>query len=68
MINQTAVDNFLSTMDMNSPSGYHRMNAVEDFIRYGWNRETLAAINKGIFDAYRRHQSCTRSNTTSEKQ
>jgi hypothetical protein len=54
-INQTAVDNFLGSLDMSIPMEAHIQNALSDALSYGWNVATLDAIIVGIGEKYRPH-------------
>ena len=67
MINQTAVDNFLFSMDMNMKMMDHVRNAHDDMVVYGWNVKTYSAIVEGIKQKYREKSICTYSNGRSRK-
>ena len=51
-INQYAVANFLSTMDLDLEKGANIINARIDAMSYGWSGSTLKAVLDGIEKAY----------------
>lgn len=51
-IRQDAVDNFLSSLDVNLPIKAHYYNAVRDACIYEWDKYTLVKILKGVEAAY----------------
>ena len=51
-VKRIAVENFLGTIDTESPIAAHRMNLNMDAGLYKWNSATVGAIQKGINVAY----------------
>ncbi len=51
-VNQTAVDNFLGSLDTTLSEDEHIANAVRDAKSYGWNLATLNAIVAGVGKRY----------------
>lgn len=48
-----AVENFLSSLDLQMSKTSHIYNAISDSLSYGWDKETLQEILRGIEKAYR---------------
>ena len=57
MRNEKAINNFLSTLDLSLPIGYHFKNAMRDAIVYKWNSATVVAIMKEVEDRYEKIKS-----------
>ncbi len=51
-INEKAVTNFLSSIDLKMTIQEHAQNAIHDAFSYGWNAETLMEIFKKLDKAY----------------
>ena len=51
-VKRIAVENFLGTIDTESPISAHRMNLSMDAQLYKWNAATEGAIQTGISVAY----------------
>jgi len=51
-MNQSAVENFLSSLDLTIPMELHFRNALRDAQSYKWNSATLIKIMEGIEEAY----------------
>jgi len=49
---QTAISNFLSTLDKEAPKRDHIKNAMRDAMLYKWKTETLIALLLGIEKIY----------------
>jgi hypothetical protein len=47
-----AVENFLGSLDLHLNKTFHIYNAISDSISYGWDKETLQHILRGIDKAY----------------
>ena len=53
---QTAIDNFLGSLDMNMPMIDHFRNCMRDALIYKWNSAVVILIMAGIENAYRKHK------------
>ena len=51
---QTAVENFLGSLDMEIPMIDHFRNAMRDAMLYKWSSAIVIAIMAGIEDAYKK--------------
>ncbi len=52
MINQTVIDNFISTLDTQLPIDVHFLNAFDDSERYKWNDATFKKLLSEIRKTY----------------
>lgn len=51
-MNETAINNFLSSLDMSLPMIAHYKNCMMDAKLYKWNSKTVVAIMLGIEQRY----------------
>lgn len=56
MIKETAVNNFLSSINLRESRLVHYLNAERDMALYRWNNETYEAIMRGIDLAYAKQE------------
>lgn len=52
MINNIALENFISSIDMDMPIAIHLANLQQDKWVYQWNRETATAIRNELYNQY----------------
>lgn len=52
-INETAVENFVGSLDRSFPIEIHIYNLMLDQRLYGWNEATYNEIKKQIFKTYK---------------
>ena len=52
MVNQTAVENFMASLDINFTQESHQKNLIRDAYLYGWSVETIQTIWEKIKEKY----------------
>lgn len=53
-MNNNAVENFISSLDLNMSMAEHFRNCLHDAKLYRWESKTIVAIMKAIEDAYKK--------------
>ena len=53
MINQVAVENFLSRLEKEVMCSWNISHAYNEAILHGWSKETLQVILKGIYEFHK---------------